>query len=113
MIPPNGALKAAAIPAAAPIEIHARSAPGERFSSMDERIEAMHAPRWTRGPSRPRGSEEETTRARAIDFAMSTFEVRYPVMSAPLRLDLMRAMPEALAWGSHLEWKRAPIEARA
>ena len=48
----------------------------------------------TIGPSLPQGSDVLTTKMIATILLSSVRSVRYPVMSAPLRCDLIRGMPE-------------------
>ena len=83
-MPPRGALKAAATPAAAPMPTQPRCDEGSRSSKRFpiqptctlERSEATAAPMCTMGPSLPRGRPEPTTSVMPTILATSTRKLR-------------------------------------
>ena len=83
-MPPRGALKAAATPAAAPMPTQPRCDEGSRSSKRSfihptcvlDSSEATVAPMCTMGPSLPRGRPEPTTSVMPTILATSTRKLR-------------------------------------
>ena len=93
-MPPNGALNAAATPAAAPIPIHSRCGCGSLSSSIRcvpghfflVATAATIAPMWTIGPSLPSGKPDATTSVMPITLASSVRSDSIPPRTyVPLR----------------------------
>eukprot|EP00967_Tisochrysis_lutea_P105973 scaffold161988_cov34-Tisochrysis_lutea.AAC.6 len=106
-MPPRGALNAAAIPAAAPMPTHTRCLLGmpSRRRGMGPRRSrespaATHAPTWTIGPSRPRGSPVATTKVVPITFDTSVRGCSSPGTRVPLRYAFRGGRPESAARGA-------------
>ena len=92
-MPPNGALNAAATPAAHPIPTHSRWLLGSRSSRSPrvhgtmtrERPEATMAPVCTIGPSFPNGKPVDTISVIPTTLATSVDSLRFSRTPVPLR----------------------------
>mmetsp|Transcript_48450 Transcript_48450/g.157021 ORF Transcript_48450/g.157021 Transcript_48450/m.157021 type:complete len:253 (+) Transcript_48450:238-996(+) len=123
--PPIGALKAAATPAAAPIETRSRrwrsssrmrtcaaaEVQQERESSLlchRSTSRPMPAPSCTIGPSRPQGRPEATTRVMPASLTRRVRAESAPGTRTPLSSTLTIGMPEPHAAGAQSETAAAP-----